>query len=374
MSFINDILLLLPIIIRRDTMRKKRYIIFALLVVILCITGCGKDKKQNTDEATAVHTTADAVSVTEEPTTSEPEMLMDEYGFILVNDSVRVISELANVYVSADQNSAIYMLADRDKILTRTGYNDVWTRIVMENTSFYVLNSEVEVVEQVSTAVDESDGVATSGDASRAKIIVIDPGNQAASSVSAEEIGPGSSETKACATAGITGSTFGTKESELNLKYALLLKSELESRGYQVIMTRETNDVDLSNKQRADIANSSSASAYIRIEMNSSSNSELNGVMAVCMTQNSPYNSSLYQDSRALATRILQGITESVSVNNCGIFETEQMTAINWSSIPVAEIHLGFLTNATDEGNLISEEYQNKLVLGIADGIDYFIK
>lgn len=374
MSFINDILLLLPIIIRRDTMRKKRYIIFALLVVILCITGCGKDKKQNTDEATAVHTTADAVSVTEEPTTSEPETLMDEYGFILVNDSVRVISELANVYVSADQNSAIYMLADRDKILTRTGYNDVWTRIVMENTSFYVLNSEVEVVEQVSTAVDESDGVATSGDASRAKIIVIDPGNQAASSVSAEEIGLGSSETKACATAGITGSTFGTKESELNLKYALLLKSELESRGYQVIMTRETNDVDLSNKQRADIANSSSASAYIRIEMNSSSNSELNGVMAVCMTQNSPYNSSLYQDSRALATRILQGITESVSVNNCGIFETEQMTAINWSSIPVAEIHLGFLTNATDEGNLISEEYQNKLVLGIADGIDYFIK
>lgn len=355
-------------------MRKKRYIIFALLMVILCITGCGKDKKQNTKETTAMHTSTDAVQVTEETTTSEDTPAMDEYGFYVVNDSVRVTSELADVYVSADQNSAIYMLADREKMLTRTGYNDIWTRIVMENTSFYVLNSEVEVVEQVSTPVDEGDSLATSGDASRAKIIVIDPGNQANSSIATEELGPGSGESKTCATAGVTGSTFGTKESELNLKYALLLKSELESRGYQVIMTRETNDIDLSNKQRADIANSSSASAYIRIEMNSSSNSELNGVMAVCMTQNSPYNSSLYQDSKALSTRLLQGITESVNANNCGIYETDQMTAINWSTIPVAEIHLGFLTNATDEGNLISEEYQDKLVSGMADGIDYFIK
>ena len=360
---------------RRDTMRKNKLIIYFLLITVLLLAGCGNKKNKETGDTTEVTSPSDAVYLTETSSTEEePQPEMDEYGYYIANDSVSVSVELASVYVSADTSSAIYMLADNGNVMNRTGYNDTWTRVVMQNTSFYVLSSDVTVIEQPAEPEKTDDNVATPDDASRAKKVVIDAGNQANASISTEAVGPGSGDTKACASAGITGTTFGTKESELNLKYALLLKTELEDRGYEVVLTRDTNDIDLSNKARADIANASGASAYIRIEMNQSSNAELNGVMAVCMSADSPYNSSLYQDSKSLSTRILQGITESVDVTNCGIYETDQMTAINWSQIPVAEIHLGFLTNATDEGNLISEEYQKNLVTGIANGIDYFIK
>lgn len=355
---------------RRYTMRKKGLIIYMLFGLMLAMSGCGKASDTGT-ESTQASTASDAVP--EDVTTKDSSPDMDGAGYYIADDTVRVTAEIANVYVSADTGASIFRIAEQDTQLYRTGYNDTWSRVRIQNTDFYVLSSEVEVVETTEEPLPAEADTATGEDASRAKKIVIDAGNQAESSNSVEAVGPGSGDTKTCATAGITGTTFGTSESLLNLTYAKLLKTELENRGYEVVLTRDTDDVDISNKSRADIANSSGASAYIRIEMNESSNSELSGVMAVCMTADSPYNSELYNDSRELATRLLQGITETMDINNCGIYETDAMTAVNWSEIPVAELHLGFLTNATDEANLTSEEYQSQLVTGIADGIDYFI-
>ncbi len=347
-------------------MKKNRWKIYMLLAALVCCAGCGKEEKEDKETATATESSAEESLATQ----TEAEVLpdMDAEGYYIVNDSVEVSVEMADVRVRAEADADIYMLADQGTIFNRTGYNEMWTRVELQNTSFYVLS---DAVTEITQPVGD---VATPDDAERVKKVVIDPGNQAASSTSAEAIGPGSDVTKTCATEGITGSTFGTKESELNLEYALSLKAELESRGYEVVLTRESDDVDLSNQSRANIANSSGASAFIRIEMNESSNAQLDGVMAVCMTADTPYNSDLYNDSRALATRLLQGITETMDITNRGIYETDEMTAINWSDIPVAEIHLGFLSNATDEGNLLTEAYKEKLITGIANGLDYFMQ
>lgn len=353
-------------------MKKNRWMIYVLLIVLISCVGCGKEEKEDTETATQT----EAPSVENLATQTEAEKMpdMDAEGYYIVNDSVEVSVELADVRVRAEADADIYMLAEQGTVLNRTGYNDTWTRVELQNTSFYVLSDTVaEIAQPVADTATISD-TATQNDAHRVKKVVIDPGNQAASSPATEAIGPGSGVTKACASAGIVGSTFGAKESELNLEYAMSLKAELESRGYEVVLTRESDDVDLSNQARANIANNSGASAFIRIEMNESSNAELDGVMAVCMTANSPYNSDLYNDSRALATRLLQGITETMDVTNRGIYETDEMTAINWSDIPVAEIHLGFLTNATDEANLMTDTYKEQLITGIANGIDYFMQ
>lgn len=346
------------------------YVICILSLMIFGCTGCGKKEKE--DGASTGEVSTEPVSVT----TEEPKPEMDEAGFYVADDYVQVTIELADIRVKAEDSAAIYILADQGTFLSRTGYNDVWTRVELENTSFYVLSSSV--VEAEPPKPEESAETATDGDAENrvqlARKVVIDPANQSVSNAGTEEIGPRSSETKPCVSTGTVGTTFGTKESELNLEYAKLLKSELESRGYEVVLTREENDVNLSNKERADIANSSGASVFIRIQMNESSNAELNGVMSVCMTEGSPYNSDLYADSKTLASRLLQGVTDATGATNRGVFETDQMTAINWSEIPVAAVNLGFLTNPTDEGNLISESYKSNMVKGLADGIDYFFQ
>ena len=108
------------------------------------------------------------------------------------------------------------------------------------------------------------------------KTIVIDPGHQTKGDSSKEPIGPGATETKAKVTTGATGVYTKQKESELVLKVSLLLEKALKNEGYNVIMTRITNNVNISNKERAMIANDIEADAFLRIHADSYSDSSVN--------------------------------------------------------------------------------------------------
>ena len=108
------------------------------------------------------------------------------------------------------------------------------------------------------------------------KTIVIDPGHQAKGDSSKEPIGPGATETKAKVTTGATGISTKQKESELVFEVSLLLEKALKQQGYNVIMTRTTNNVNISNQERATIANNANADAFIRIHADSYDNSTVN--------------------------------------------------------------------------------------------------
>ena len=206
-------------------------------------------------------------------------------------------------------------------------------------------------------------------------LIVIDPGHQQNGDYGQEPLGPGSAETKARVSSGTAGVVTGIPEYELNLAVSLLLRDELLARGCRVVLTRESNEVSISNVERAAIANELGADAFLRIHANGSDDPNARGIMTICMTASNPWCASLYPQSRALAEAVLDALGRATG---CGeaqrtLWETDSMSGINHSTVPVIIVEMGYMSNPEEDRLLADDDYRAAVAAGIADGLEAWL-
>jgi N-acetylmuramoyl-L-alanine amidase len=194
-------------------------------------------------------------------------------------------------------------------------------------------------------------------------------------------------------------------EKNVVLNVSRRIKKELEKRGIDVIMTRDS-DRFIPLSQRMHIANKSAADLFISIHANANRASWLRGFEVYYLSEATDDNArasaasensvlKYEQDSLAKHTKDLDAIIWDLqftedreeSIELAGFIRQEvrksvrpkrnkiksaRFYVLKGAEMPAVLIELGYLSNRQDEKNLKKSSYRKKLAEGIAAGIENY--
>lgn len=162
----------------------------------------------------------------------------------------------------------------------------------------------------------------------------------------------------------------GTREGVVTLSLALLVKEELLTRGFDVLMIRETEDVQLDNIARTVFSNNN-ADCHIALHYNSTDYDA--GFFYIGVPEVDTYRAmepvaSHWEEHTRLGEALLKGIrNDGIKIWEEGVMMVD-LTQTSYSTIPSVDVEVG------DRGSDYSCETQQRLADAIADGLELFFE
>ena len=162
----------------------------------------------------------------------------------------------------------------------------------------------------------------------------------------------------------------GTPEAEATLALAKIVKDRLLADGYNVLMIREEEDVQLDNIARTLMAN---AYADCHIALHYDGTESDVGAFFMSVPSESSYRemypvSEHWQEHNLLGSSIIEGLRSAeVKIMGEGSIEMD-LTQTSYSTVPSIDLEVG------DKVSDRSQETLDKLAAGISQGLDIFFK
>lgn len=157
----------------------------------------------------------------------------------------------------------------------------------------------------------------------------------------------------------------GDREKDINLAISKNLKSELESRGAKVVMTRE-DDIQTSLSDRVKLAHDEDSALLISIHANAIPD----GKDPIKNRGTSVYY--YHNQAKPLAENILNSMTTQLGTQNDKVRQGSLALVRPTSSVSVL-IEVAYIINPDDYTLLLDKSFQMNCAKSIADGIEKYI-
>lgn len=154
----------------------------------------------------------------------------------------------------------------------------------------------------------------------------------------------------------------GIYEKNITLDVSKRVEKLLTKKGYEVFMTRETDET-VSLQERVEISENLQPDVFVSIHVNSSNSSAPKGI-----------ETHYYKDnSLVLAKTVHASLLNNVKASNRGLFKSK-FYVINHTSAPAILVEIGFISNDGERAQLVTESRKQATAKAIVEGIDDYFK
>lgn len=410
---------------KRESHKRNKIWSCAISLAVLgasMMTGCAS-RTYEPIETPAVEIEGAGLEKTEAGTETQESLQISELETVLTTETAPSFKEVSEtVYVTADNvnlrknygpTGEVIAKLNKGTALKRTASSDTWSKVVYQDQDAYISSQYVSATAAETAAPTTAQAVSADAVKAGTTQVALDSswkyanfskinsgtatlytaqGNRKGITVcvnAGHGTSGGQSVKTQChpdGTAKVTGGTTGagattavavssgmtfsdgTAEAKVTLAEARLLRDKLLANGYDVLMIRDGDDVQLDNVARTVMANNK-ANCHIAIHWDSTTSNK--GAFYMSVPSNSSYRSmepvaSTWQKHNALGESLVAGLkANGTKIFSGGSMEMD-LTQTSYSTVPSVDIELG------DKSSDHSQAALDALATGLANGVDQY--
>ena len=170
-------------------------------------------------------------------------------------------------------------------------------------------------------------------------------------------------------------------ESDVTLAIGLKLRDKLLARGYDVVMTHDTNDIPAGTPageqylfglaKRTAYANEQDPDFYLSIHGDTFEDPNVQGARVYFQSITGKDNSSITAVAQCFVDALTVALTDAVKTPLLKEMADENAYYVLRNvNMPAVLVEVGFASNPTDAANMLNEAWQDKVAEALANGVD----